>query len=211
MPIKKTIVSAVAIIFFGSYALYQYAYTHYLLYVDEQNTRFTNQRQAPAAEQIITVTTTVPKHIQTQTPISNTPAKENTASTSIQPVLAVVNQGTTTETQVITPQKNIYQDGTYTGASIYVDYGYIQVQAIIRDNKLSDVIFLVYPNKDGTSIQINTGAMPQLKQEALVMQNAHVDGVSGASDSSEGFIQSLDSALRDATRVIINTHDTLGT
>ncbi|HEU5434149.1 MAG TPA: FMN-binding protein, partial [Thermomicrobiales bacterium] len=64
--------------------------------------------------------------------------------------------------------------------------------------QLSDVRFLQYPNHRGRSVAINEQAMPILTQEAIQSQQAAVDIVTGATDTSEAFIQSLDSALRQA-------------
>ena len=94
--------------------------------------------------------------------------------------------------------KGQYADGTYTGTPADAYYGTIQVQAVVTNGKLSDVIFLQYPNDRRTSIYINEQAMPLLKQEAIQAQSANVSGVSGASDSSLAFVQSLGSALSKA-------------
>lgn len=91
-----------------------------------------------------------------------------------------------------------YKDGTYTGSPADAFYGTIQVQAVITNGKIADVVFLQYPNDQGTSIEINSQAMPYLKQEAIASQNANVDIVSGATDSSMAFRQSLASALAQA-------------
>ena len=47
-------------------------------------------------------------------------------------------------------------------------------------------------------MRINQQAMPVLKQEAIQAQSAQVDGVSGATDTSDAFVQSLTSALTQA-------------
>jgi uncharacterized protein with FMN-binding domain len=91
-----------------------------------------------------------------------------------------------------------YKDGSYTGAVADAFYGNIQVQAIISGGKITDVVFLQYPNDRRTSIEINTQAMPYLKQEAIQAQSARVAGVSGATASSDAFVQSLGSALQKA-------------
>lgn len=91
-----------------------------------------------------------------------------------------------------------YKDGTYTGSEADAFYGYIQVRATVASGKLTDVTFLQYPNDRRDSVQINTYAMPQLKQQAIAAQSAQVDGVSGATDTSQAFIQSLGSALSQA-------------
>jgi uncharacterized protein with FMN-binding domain len=77
-------------------------------------------------------------------------------------------------------------------------YGLIQVKAVIQNGRLADVQFLQYPNDRQTSIEINTQAMPWLKEEAIAAQSANVDIISGATDSSQAFRQSLGSALAKA-------------
>lgn len=91
-----------------------------------------------------------------------------------------------------------YKDGTYTGSTADAYYGNIQVQVTISGGKITDVAFLQYPNDNGTSQFINSQAMPMLKSEAIQAQSASVDVVSGASDSSQAFQQSLSNALQQA-------------
>lgn len=91
-----------------------------------------------------------------------------------------------------------YKDGSYTGSVADAYYGNIQVKAIIQDGKLADVIFLQHPNDRQTSVEINTQAMPYLKSEAIQIQNGNVDIVSGATDSSIAFRESMTSALVQA-------------
>lgn len=99
---------------------------------------------------------------------------------------------------VVTSSPAMYKDGSYTGSEADAFYGYIQVKAIISGGKMSDVVFLQYPDDRRNSIMINDYAMPILKQQAIKAQSAHIDGVSGATDSSQAFIQSLTSALNEA-------------
>lgn len=91
-----------------------------------------------------------------------------------------------------------YKDGEYTGSVADAYYGNIQVKVIISGGRIADVVFLQSPNDRSTSIIINSQAMPYLKQEAIQVQNAGVDIVSGATDSSLAFRQSLQSALNQA-------------
>lgn len=91
-----------------------------------------------------------------------------------------------------------YKDGTYTGSSVYAYYGNVQVRAIVSGGKIADVQFIQYPNDRNTSRYINSQAMPLLTQEAIRAQSANVSGVSGASDTSAGFRDSLASALSQA-------------
>jgi len=91
-----------------------------------------------------------------------------------------------------------YKDGTYTGNAADAFYGNIQVQATIQSGRITNVQFLQYPNDRTRSIAINTLAMPNLSSDAIQAQNANVNIFSGATDSSNAFIQSLSSALTQA-------------
>jgi uncharacterized protein with FMN-binding domain len=106
----------------------------------------------------------------------------------------LVKNKTTTDTK----NNAKFKDGEYTGNSVDAYYGYIQVKAVITGGRLTDVVFLDYPQDRGHSIQINNYAMPILKSEAIRAQSSNVNAVSGATDSSGAFNQSLASALAQA-------------
>ncbi len=88
-----------------------------------------------------------------------------------------------------------YNDGDFTGNSVDAYYGNVQVKVSITNHLISDVQFLQYPNDRGTSIQVSNMSMPILKSEAIKAQSANVNIVSGATQTSQGFIESLKSAL----------------
>jgi uncharacterized protein with FMN-binding domain len=92
-----------------------------------------------------------------------------------------------------------YKNGSYTGATADAQWGYIQVKISIQNGKLTNVQFLQYPNHRDRSVEINNYAMPQLSSEAISAQSAQVDVISGATDTSEAFIQSLGDALSQAS------------
>ena len=92
----------------------------------------------------------------------------------------------------------MYKDGTYTGSSADAYYGNVQVQAVVQSGKLTNVTFLDYPQTHQTSVYINSQAMPYLTQEAIQAQSANVNVVSGATLTSQAFMQSLASALAQA-------------
>lgn len=123
----------------------------------------------------------------------------SSSSSSSQPSAAVTaTSGTTPTTGTSGTSSSQYKDGTYTGSVADAQWGYIQVQAIIQNGKITDVKFLQYPNDRNRSIEINNYADPQLTSEAIQAQSANVDIVTGATDSSEAFIQSLTAALAQA-------------
>jgi uncharacterized protein with FMN-binding domain len=98
-----------------------------------------------------------------------------------------------------TPQSvGRYRDGVYDGGVADAYYGYVQVEVTIQNDQITDVAFLDYPHDRRTSAQINSIAMPYLKQEAIQAQSARVNIISGATLTSEAFAQSLQSALSQA-------------
>lgn len=111
---------------------------------------------------------------------------------------AVNSNSTTTSQNSTSSNTATYKDGTYTGTSEDAIYGNIKVQAVVSGGKITDVIFLDHPSDNHDSEYINSQAMPLLKAEAISAQSANVDIVSGASDTSIAFRQSLASALSQA-------------
>lgn len=93
-----------------------------------------------------------------------------------------------------------YKDGSYTGDTVQTDRGYgpIQVKAIIIGGKITDIQFLQMPSGLGHTSEVTAMAQPILKQEAIVAQNSQIDIVSGATQDTQAFQQSLASALTQA-------------
>ena len=91
-----------------------------------------------------------------------------------------------------------YTDGAYTGPVTDAYYGLIQIQAIVQGGRLVGIKVVQYPSDRRTSIAINRQALPMLRDEVVAAQSANVDIISGATLTSEAFIQSLGGALRQA-------------
>jgi len=92
-------------------------------------------------------------------------------------------------------------------------WGYVQVTLVVKKTtttirtkktvvrKITSVSVPVYPNHTDRSVFINQQAMPMLEQEVLSAQfTGGINMISGASDSSYAFIQSLQAALLAATK-----------
>jgi uncharacterized protein with FMN-binding domain len=84
---------------------------------------------------------------------------------------------------------------TYAGSTASTRWGDVQVTITVTDGKITDVAVPVYPSGNGKDQEINAYALPILRQETLSAQNANVDTVSGATVTSDGYLQSLQSAL----------------
>ena len=88
--------------------------------------------------------------------------------------------------------------GQYTGSAVQTPFGTVQVQVTMQNGTITDVQALQLPTGRGHTQQISSYAGPQLRSEVLQAQSAQVDTISGATYTSEGYIQSLQSALDQA-------------
>lgn len=87
---------------------------------------------------------------------------------------------------------------TVTGTVASTQYGPMQVQVTLAGTKITKVTVLQRTDDGAESDQIDANAIPKLTSETLAAQSAHIDAVSGASYTSSGYIQSLQSALDQA-------------
>ena len=91
-----------------------------------------------------------------------------------------------------------FKDGTYTGAVVATGKGDVQVQVTVSGGKVTQVTAVKYPSDNPRSIGIAQQAIPQLSDEAVKAQSADIQMVSGATETSTGFIGSLQDALDQA-------------
>lgn len=84
---------------------------------------------------------------------------------------------------------------TVTGSAVQTRYGAVQVKVTFSGSTITAVDTVQAPDQNGRDIEINQQALPILEQEALASQSANIDTVSGATYTSEGYIQSLQSAI----------------
>ncbi|OIJ86890.1 FMN-binding protein [Streptomyces sp. MUSC 14] len=89
---------------------------------------------------------------------------------------------------------------TVTGETVQTRWGPVQVRVTIKSGRITDVTAVQYPQDNPRDQEINSYALPQLRREALAAQSAQIDMVSGASYTSTGYRQSLQSALDSAGR-----------
>ena len=108
---------------------------------------------------------------QTKTPAANTPAPAPVQTT-----------------------KSV--SGTFTGDSVDVKYGFVQVKITVENGKITDAIAVQAPS--GKNDRYTQKSVPVLRQRTLDAQSANISGVSGASYTSYGWYTSLASALAKA-------------
>jgi uncharacterized protein with FMN-binding domain len=88
------------------------------------------------------------------------------------------------------------QSGTFTGPSVFVNYGNVQVQITVVNGRITDAIAVKAPS--GKNDRYTNMSVPTLKQQTLAAQSANIKGVSGASYTSYGWFTSLQGALTQA-------------
>ena len=87
--------------------------------------------------------------------------------------------------------------GTVDGPTVGTRYGPVQVEVTIKNGQITDVTALQLPS-GGRSGQISRAVEPMLSSEVLSAQSANIDGVSGATYTSDAYARSLQAALDDA-------------
>ena len=90
------------------------------------------------------------------------------------------------------------KDGTFTGDAASTRYGPVQVQVTVSGGRIASVDVVEYPNENPRDRQINQQAVPMLISETTSAQSAQIDMISGATYTSRGYQQSLQSALDQA-------------
>lgn len=105
---------------------------------------------------------------------------------------------TTTTTDTSTATDTSTTDGTWTGSAVSTRWGDVQVQVTISGGAITDVVALQLTDKDNKSVQISNRAAPILREEVLAAQSTDVSNVSGATYTTNAYLQSLQSALDQA-------------
>jgi uncharacterized protein with FMN-binding domain len=87
---------------------------------------------------------------------------------------------------------------TVTGAVASTQWGPVQVRLTLSGGDITQVDVLQHPSGNSRDAEINDYALPILIRETTDQQSANIDMVSGATVTSTGYIQSLQSALDQA-------------
>jgi uncharacterized protein with FMN-binding domain len=129
-------------------------------------------------------------------------------------VLAVPvgNAWAATRTTASTKKKVVIVSRKFVGTAAQTDrWGYTQVTIVVRKTTTTvgtkktvkrriTSVSATAPNHTDRSVRINEQAIPILRQETLSAQSANIALVSGATDTSYAFAQSLESAILKARR-----------
>jgi uncharacterized protein with FMN-binding domain len=88
--------------------------------------------------------------------------------------------------------------GTFKGEEANTRWGIVQVEITVKNGKITKSEAVEYPTGNPRDQEINSYALPQLNAEVVTAQGDGIDAVSGATVTSDGYIQSLQSALDKA-------------
>ena len=119
-----------------------------------------------------------------------------TATASASATATTSASATPTATKTTTAPAPAAKSGTFTGPSVYVNYGNVQVQITVVNGVITDAKAIKAPS--GKNDRYTNKAVPILKQQTLAAQSANIKGASGASYTSYGWFKSLQGALADA-------------
>ena len=132
------------------------------------------------------------------------PAQTQAAAPASTPAPAATKKSTTKATTAPAPAATTAApapakpSGTFVGATQQTRFGPVQVQITLSNGKITAAKALQFPNNDFRSQQISLQAIPYLVQETLAANSANIQGVGGASYTSQGWYDSLVSALAKA-------------
>ena len=87
-------------------------------------------------------------------------------------------------------------NGTFTGPSVFVNYGNVQVKITVVNGRITDAVAVKAPS--GRNDRWTNMAVPILKEQTLKAQSANIQGASGASYTSYGWFTSLQGAIAQA-------------
>lgn len=151
----------------------------------------------PSKKTVSSTTTTT--QAASATPNSSTTNQSNNTATSSSTTPAA-SSNTSASSSSTSSNSGTYKNGTYTGSSVSTRFGTVKVAITVSGGEITNVDFLSLPSEDMRSSMISSQASPLLESQTLSAQSANIDGVSGATYTSQGYVESLQAAI-DAARV----------
>jgi uncharacterized protein with FMN-binding domain len=132
-----------------------------------------------------------PETSQSSPPAISTPAANGNQGSASAPTAAPASTPSTTPSTTSPASAT----RTATGSDVQYRYGDIQVQVTESGSRVTNVSIVQNNSPDARSYQINSQAVPMLEQETISAGSSQIDGVSGATYTSEAYVQSLQSAI----------------
>lgn len=149
----------------------------------------------PAATQSVTPSATAAATKSAAAKATKKSSTKSSAATKAAAVNSTQSQTPVAQTPSATPVTKS-ASGTFTGDSVNVRYGFVQVKITVENGKITDAQAVQAPT--GRNDRWTQMAVPILRQQTLQAQSARINGASGASFTSYGWYTSLVSALAKA-------------
>lgn len=145
---------------------------------------------------------TKPVHVTIASPAkgsaSTSPSSTTSTSSTTSPPTSGPATGataTTRPTATTSPPTTATPTRSGTGQDVQYQYGDLQLKVTERGSTITNIEILADGAADARSAEINSQALPMLQEEAMQAQSANIDGVSGATFTSNAYAQALQSAL----------------
>lgn len=122
---------------------------------------------------------------------SASPASTPAETTSPPP--ASTSSASTSSTSVSPPTPQ-----TVLGQMVSTQFSQFRVKLQVTGGKVASVGFTTFTAFDGNSLQIDQYAIPILIRETIAAQSAHIQAVTGATYTSDAYVQSLQAAIDQA-------------
>jgi uncharacterized protein with FMN-binding domain len=147
----------------------------------------TSTASASSSASATTTATKSAKPVATKKAVSGNSGTSNSATTSPATDAGATQAAATTPAAI---------NGTFTGPSVFVNYGNVQVKITVVNGRITDAVAVKAPS--GRNDRWTNMAVPILKAQTLKAQSADIQGASGASYTSYGWQTSLQGALAQA-------------
>ena len=126
---------------------------------------------------------------------SSSSAPSSTAPSSTAPSSTAPSSTEPSSPSSSSPSASSSGTTSYTGDTAQTRWGPVQVKITVNDGSITKVTVPQAPSGNPRDTEINDQALPILIQETIDAQSARIDMVSGATVTSEGYVESLQSAL----------------
>jgi uncharacterized protein with FMN-binding domain len=145
---------------------------------------------------VLSFHTAATKH-KTHLSIGSSPSPPTTTPTTTTPTTAAPS-GTASAPPSTSTTAPARSDAarTATGQDVQYRYGDIQLQVTEKGTRITNITVVSNNAADPRSQMINDQAVPMLQSQAMQAQSTSIDGVSGATFTSEAYAEALQSALQ---------------
>jgi uncharacterized protein with FMN-binding domain len=151
-----------------------------------------------AAGTAVGVTAVVSYHAATPSTgasLASAPAATTGSTATAKTATAKTTKAQTTSTSTTTTSSTDSGSRSAVGEAVSFQYGELQVKVSEHAGRITNVSIVRFDISDPHSESIDEYAVPRLRREVISAQSAHIDGVSGASYTSQAYEQSVQSAL----------------